>query len=547
LIEKELLEKKEEKEEQGQEEGGGEKEEEDEAEPVPLRYAGIILHPTSLPGRFGIGALGPEAYRFVDFLAAAGQSLWQVMPLGPTGFGNSPYAVRSAFAGNPLLISQKILVEEGLIEAEELARAPAFPVERVDFEPVIAWKEALLSGAYRRFRAQGRIHELDPFIEANQDWLPDFCLYMAIRHEDSRAWHEWPKPLATREPTALASARRQLADLITYHAFLQSRFADHWSKLKARANQSGVRILGDIPIFPAHDSADVWANQRIFKLDPGGQPEVVAGVPPDYFSKTGQLWGNPVYRWDVLKQEKYRWWVDRFRRTFELVDIVRLDHFRGFESSWQVPAGEKTAERGKWVRGPGMDLFARIEAELGHLPIVAEDLGVITAKVRQLRDAAGLPGMKVLQFAFDGNPRHPFLPHNYIPRCVVYTGTHDNDTTVGWFAGLSEEERGRVQRYLQSDGADIASQLIRVAYQSVAETAMVPMQDVLKLGSEARMNLPGRSEGNWGWRFRWDELDPARVSWLRELAATYGRVPAATPGTPPAEEGAPKGAAAAGR
>ena len=499
---------------------------EDDAEPALPRYAGIILHPTSLPGRFGIGALGPEAYRFVDFLGAAGQSLWQIMPLGPTGFGNSPYAVRSSFAGNPLLISQKLLVEEGLVEAEELARAPAFPADRVDFEQVIAWKEELLFRAFRRFCAQGRLRELDRFVDANQGWLPDFCLYMAIRHEDSRAWHEWPAPLARRDATALAEARRRLAELISYHAFLQSRFADQWAKLKIRANQAGVRILGDIPIFPAHDSADVWAHQGIFKLDPGGRPQVVAGVPPDYFSKTGQLWGNPVYRWEVLKDENYRWWVERFRRAFELVDIVRLDHFRGFVASWQVPAGAKTAEHGRWVPGPGMDLFARVEAELGRLPIVAEDLGVITAKVRELRDAAGFPGMKVLQFAFSGDPFHPFLPHNYVSKCVVYTGTHDNDTTVGWFAALSKAERENVQRYLGSNLSNIASDLIRLAYQSVGEMALVPMQDVLRLGSEARMNLPGRAEGNWGWRFRWEELDPARVSWLHELAATYGRIPA---------------------
>ncbi len=499
----------------------------DEPEPAPARFAGIILHPTSLPGRFGIGALGEEATRFIDFLEAAGQTIWQVMPLGPTGYGNSPYAVRSSFAGNHLLISQKMLAEEELVTRHELAQVPPFPADRVDFEPVIAWKENLLLHAYQRFRDQGRLKELDSFIEKRSSWLPDYALYMAIRHRDSRAWHEWPAPLARREPRALAEARSELTDLISFHVFLQARFADQWQKIKARAHQAGIRILGDIPIFPAHDSADVWANQRIFKLDASGRPLVVAGVPPDYFSETGQLWGNPVYRWDVLKAEGYRWWVERFRRTLELVDIVRLDHFRGFEASWQVAAGEKTAIKGKWVRGPGLDLFRKIEAELGRLPIIAEDLGVITARVRKLRDDAGFPGMMVLQFAFGGNARHPFLPHNYAPRCVVYTGTHDNDTTVGWFASLNPDERGRVRRYLATDASDIAGDLIRLAYQSVAETALVPMQDVLRLGSEARMNLPGRGEGNWSWRFRWDQLDEGRVSGLRELAATYGRLPQA--------------------
>ncbi len=515
----------------------GENELESEPEPAPPRHAGILLHPTSLPGRFGLGALGPEAYRFIDFLAAAGQSVWQVLPLGPTGFGHSPYAARSSFAGNPLLISPELLVEDGLADPAELERAPAFPAARADFEAVIRWREALLRGAFRRFLAAGRRRELEPLLEADRGWLPDYCLYMAIRDEDPRAWHEWPAPIATREPAALAEARRRLADSIAYHAFLQSRFAGHWAKMRERAGRAGVRLFGDIPIFPAGDSADVWANQGIFKLEPSGRPTVVAGVPPDYFSKTGQLWGNPVYRWDVLKAEDYRWWVERFRRTFELVDLVRLDHFRGFAAAWEVPAGARTAERGAWVSGPGLELFERVEAELGRQPIVAEDLGVITAGVRRLRDASGYPGMKVLQFAFGGDPGHPFLPHNHTPRCVVYTGTHDNDTTAGWFASLSEAERKNVRRYVGIDGdgggRDIVSGLIRLAYQSVAGMAIVPMQDVLGLGSEARMNLPGQRDGNWGWRFRWEELGEARIAWLRELAEACGRAPAAPALAPP--------------
>jgi 4-alpha-glucanotransferase len=502
------------------------------------RHAGILLHPTSLPGRFGIGDLGPDAYRFVDLLKTAGQTIWQLLPLGPAGDGNSPYSARSAFAGNPLLISLTSLVDEGLIDAHELEldAIPDFPAERVDYEAVIAWKESLLRRAYRRFTNQGRQPELDPFIEANKTWLPDYCLYMALREEQARPWHDWPAPLATRDAGALADARGRLEEAIAYNVFLQSRFSDQWGKLRDHANRSGVQIFGDLPIFLADDSADVWANQRIFHLDAEGRPLVLAGVPPDYFSETGQLWGNPVYRWDVLRADGYSWWVERFRRVFELVDLVRIDHFRGFQASWHVPAGETTAKNGDWVPGPGIELFERVEEVLGRLPIVAEDLGIIDAKVRRLLKAAGYPGMKVLQFAFTNDASNPYLPHHHIMNCVVYTGTHDNDTTGGWYAGLTEEERERVWRYLgrngSAAGADITSELIRVAYQSVAEIAMVPMQDLLRLGSEARMNTPAEARGNWAWRFRWEQIEDSRTRWLGDLAETYGRVPAPeSPGT----------------
>jgi 4-alpha-glucanotransferase len=351
---------------------------------------------------------------------------------------------------------------------------------------------------------------------------------MALRGEHPGAWQDWPSPLARRDAAALAVERARLADEIAYHAFLQYQFARQWERLRAHAHAKGVRLFGDIPIFVADDSADVWAHQPFFHLDAGGRPAVAAGVPPDYFSPTGQLWGNPVYRWDVLAGEGYAWWIERFRRAFELVDLVRVDHFRGFESSWQVPAGETTAERGDWVPGPGLDFLAQVARALGTLPIVAEDLGVITPAVHALRRAAGFPGMRVLQFAFGGDPHDPFLPHNHEPDSVVYTGTHDNDTTRGWFATLGGEERARVWRYLgyRADDLEMVVALIRLAYGSVARLAVVPMQDVLGLGSEARMNVPAVADGNWAWRLSWEAVTAERAAWLRELALTYGRLPA---------------------
>jgi 4-alpha-glucanotransferase len=364
---------------------------------------------------------------------------------------------------------------------------------------------------------------------ANAQWLPDFAFFMALRSGHSGAWQDWSPALVARDPAALAAERTRLADEIAYHAFLQFLFAQQWERLRAHAHASGVRLFGDIPIFVADDSADVWAHQRLFRLDRGGHPLVAAGVPPDYFSATGQLWGNPVYRWDVLAADGYAWWIERFRRTFELVDLARIDHFRGFESSWQVPAGETTAERGEWVPGPGLDFLSRVARALGALPIVAEDLGVITAEVHALRTAAGFPGMKVLQFAFGGDACEPFLPHNHEPDSVVYTGTHDNDTTRGWFAALAAEEQRRIWRYIGRRAGDpeIVDELIRLAYLSVAAMAIVPMQDVLALGSEARMNTPAVADGNWGWRLRWEDVAVERAAWLKELATTYGRWPAA--------------------
>jgi 4-alpha-glucanotransferase len=483
----------------------------------------VLLHPTSLPGPHGCGDLGHDAHQFVDFMREAGFTLWQVMPLGPPGYGDSPYAARSVFAGNNLLISLDSLIDEGLLRRDEV-HPPAFPVGKVDFEAVAAWKRPLLRKAFDRFKASGAARELDDFSRRNAFWLHDYALYMALAEREQTWWIEWPPELVRRRPEALERAAENLADEVQFRVFLQARFWRQWGALRARANAYGIRIIGDIPIFPAHDSADVWSHQDIFKLGRDGGPTVVAGVPPDFFSATGQLWGNPVYRWDVLQDHGYLWWIERFRHLYELVDIIRLDHFRGFQAAWEVPAGDETAEHGTWAPGPGRDFFNEVRARLGSLEIIVEDLGTITRDVRELRDSLGFPGMKVLQFAFGDDARNPYLPHNYAPDSVVYTGTHDNDTTLGWFLSLEAKERERVLRYVARDGRDIVSDLARLAYESVASTAIIPMQDVLQNGSEGRMNTPGRADGNWAWRFQWDQLHPGRVAWLRELALVTARL-----------------------
>lgn len=496
------------------------------------RASGILLHPTSLPGRFGIGDLGPEAYRFVDFLHAAGQGLWQILPLGPTGFGDSPYQSFSAFAGNPLLISPELLMQDGLLDENVLEQVPAFPEHRVDYLAVARWKHTILRQAAARFFRQGPsplFGEFEAWCQQEAGWLENYALFMALKEAYNGApWTDWDSALAQRQPAALQRARQDLQGAVRVHQFIQFIFFRQWKALREYAHAHGVRIIGDIPIFVAHNSADVWAHPELFFLDHAGQPTVVAGVPPDYFSPTGQRWGNPLYRWDRMAQDQYAWWAQRMRKTLALVDIVRVDHFRGFEAYWEVPAEEPTAIHGRWVPGPGLAFFHALEAELGPLPIIAEDLGIITPAVEQLRDACGFPGMKVLQFAFGSGPDNPYLPHNYTtPRCVVYTGTHDNDTTAGWFAQLPPEERAYVCRYLDSDGTEIHWDMIRLAMLSIAEMAVVPLQDVLGLGSEARMNLPGRPHGNWTWRCPAGALTDAVAKRLRQLALDYGRcVPA---------------------
>ena len=496
----------------------------------PVRDSGILLHPTSLPGPHGIGDLGAAAYRWIDFLRAAQQQLWQVLPLGPPGFGDSPYAARSAFAGNPLLISLERLVEADLLDAEDLAGPPLSDGARVDFAAVESFKLPLLARAFERFRTeQGLQHPaFCAFSEASASWLEDYALFTALRDAHGGAvWTTWDPPLVRREPAALDAARAQLAHEINSIRFMQFVFAFQWGRLKAAANAAGIRIVGDIPIFVAHDSADVWAHQDLFLLDEDGNPTVVAGVPPDYFSPTGQRWGNPLYRWDRLAQSGYAWWVERFRSTLQMVDIVRIDHFRGFEAYWEVPAEEETAMNGRWVPGPGGAFFDSVSATLGPLPVIVEDLGLITRPVDDLRDALGYPGMKVLQFAFGDDATNPYLPHNYDWNCVVYTGTHDNDTTEGWFASLEDRQRARVVRYLGDAPELLSRKVMRAALSSVARTAIVPFQDVLALGTEARMNLPGWGTGNWGWRASPEQLNPEHAAWLAEMTTLYGRGPRA--------------------
>jgi 4-alpha-glucanotransferase len=502
------------------------------------RQSGILLHPTSLPGRFGIGDLGAEAYRFVDFLAAAGQGIWQVLPLGPTGYGDSPYQCFSAFAGNPLLISPEALLEEGWLEPADLDAAPHLPAHEVDYGAVIAFKQALLTRAWERFKARAddaQRRDFAAFCAAHATWLEDFALFMTVKEAHSGVvWTQWEKDIAAREAAAMARWRQDSANAIEARKFAQHLFFKQWAKLRDYCHARGVKIMGDIPIFVAHDSADVWAHRELFQLNDDGTPTVVAGVPPDYFSATGQLWGNPLYRWDVLAASEYAWWIERFHAILALVDLVRLDHFRGFESYWEIPGGEPTAVKGRWVKGPGAPLFEALRNAMGVLPIVAENLGVITPEVEALRESFGLPGMAILQFAFGADAQGgTFQPHNYVRDLVVYTGTHDNDTVVGWWTGgvgdstrLAEdvrEEHEFARKYLATDGHEMHWVMIRAILASVADTAIAPLQDVLGLGSDARMNLPGRPSGNWQWRFTAEALTEAIRERLLDLTMTYGR------------------------
>jgi len=494
------------------------------------RSSGILLHITSLPGAHGIGDLGDEAHRFVDFLASAQQSLWQILPLAPPGQGESPYGALSAFGGNPLLISLTKLVEEGLLERDLLFGDPHFPTGRIDYTLVRNFKLPLLRRAFERFsssQGQRRRVDFEAFCQNNAYWLDDYALYMALKDAHNGApWWQWEADLVARRAPALLQAKSNLASEVRFLQFLQFTFFSQWFDLKKYANDHKVWIVGDTPIFVAHDSADVWAHQDLFTLDEHGSPTVVAGVPPDFFSATGQRWGNPHYRWDALERTGYEWWVNRLRETLKQVDIVRIDHFRGFEAYWEIPAQNPTAEHGRWVKGPGEPFFRAVEKALGQkLPIIVEDLGTITPDVIALRERLGYPGMKVLQFAFGGDASNPYLPHNYERGFVVYTATHDNDTTVGWFASLGERERSAVQRYLGRDGRDIAWDLIRLAMSSVANASVVPLQDVLALGSEARMNFPGKVGGNWAWRYESSQLTQRHADRLRDLTETYGRRP----------------------
>lgn len=494
------------------------------------RAGGILVHPTSFPGPYGMGDLGQAAYRFVDFLAEAGIALWQVLPLGPTGYGDSPYASFSAFAGNALLISPALLLDDGWLDAEDLAAVPSFPEERVDYGPVIEWKRSLLLRAYERFKTRATDADRDAFWSysaTNASWLDDFARFMAIKEAHGGvAWNEWEPTIARHESHAVWEWEQRLKDEVNAQRFLQWQFARQWSRLKTYANDRNIRVIGDVPIFVAFDSADVWARPDLFYLDEERRPTVVSGVPPDYFSETGQLWGNPIYRWDRMRASGYEWWVERFRQTFSQLDLARIDHFRGFEAYWEVPYGEPTAVHGRWVLGPGLELFEAVRQRLGSLAIIAEDLGVITPEVEALREALGFPGMRILQFAFSTDADDPFLPHNYPHNTVVYTGSHDNDTTLGWYVTASEEEKRNARRYLDlSDDSQFVWALIRLAFASVADQALVPLQDVLNLGTEARMNYPGRPAGNWTWRYQAEALRPQLAAQLRELVTVYGREP----------------------
>ncbi len=496
--------------------------------PLGARRSGILLHPTSLPGPYGVGDLGPAAYAWVNALEWAKQHWWQILPLAPTGFADSPYQCLSTFAGNFYLVSPDELVKDGLLSRETVA-GNSFPDDHVDFDHVIPYKIRLLTEAWANFKrgaAPNLKPEFEAFCQGESHWLEEFALFMALKDAHGGAsWLEWEPELRERQPAALAAARATLAEAIAQHQFRQFLFFRQWQALKAYANAHGVRLIGDVPIFVAADSADVWSHPEGFCLDEHRRPRLVAGVPPDYFAATGQLWGNPLYDWAAMQQTGYAWWIERVRAVFRQVDLVRVDHFRGFEAYWEVSAGEKTAERGRWVKGPGQALFDRLTETLGELPIIAEDLGTITPEVDALRQRYNFPGMRILQFAFAGAVETRFLPHNYERNAVVYTGTHDNDTTRGWYASATETERAGLRRYLGYAGYEpqVSWALMRLAWGSVADLAVAPLQDVLELGSEARMNLPGRPSGWWRWRFTAEQLTGAVLGRLGEMTETYER------------------------
>jgi len=495
------------------------------------RSAGILLHPTSLPGKYGIGDLGSEAYKFVDFLKEAEQTLWQVFPLGPTGYGDSPYQCFSAFAGNPLLISPEKLKDEGFLSDDDLKNTIQSDRKRIDYGQAIEYKKSILKKAYINFRnnSNGQEKDFEKFCNSHKEWLDDFALFMALKdHHGGAVWSSWEKDLVQRDKKVLADWENKLSDDIQYQKYVQYNFFKQWESVRKYANEKGIKIIGDMPIFIAYDSSDLWANKELFTVDEEGKLTFVAGVPPDYFSETGQLWGNPLYKWDEMEKDDFLWWRKRFASLFEVVDIVRIDHFRGFEAYWKIPGGEKTAQKGKWTKAPGEKLFDTLKKHLGELPILAEDLGVITPPVEILRDQFGFPGMKVLQFAFGTKMETKFLPHNFIPNCLVYTGTHDNDTTRAYFEKEKEKDGDifeHAQKYLNYYGNDILSELIRVAYASVANIVIIPMQDILKLGTDARMNFPSTTGGNWSWRFTWDQIGENLSKHYSGLAQLYERPP----------------------
>jgi len=495
------------------------------------RGSGLLLHVSSLPSRYGVGDLGAEAYLFVDFLAAAGQTYWQILPLNPTGtyLGNSPYTSYSVFAGNALFISPDTLKEYGLLSQADLETAPEFSADRVDYKAVVNWKAKIFRRAFHH--AEAKLEgdsSFATFCETNANWLEDFSLYAALKDQfHESAWYEWPEPVRDREERGLEEWREKLHKRMLRSKFLQYVFFNQWQNLRNYANQKKVKIIGDIPIYPSLDSADAWSQPELFKLDAQKRPIFVAGAPPDYFSETGQRWGNPVYDWDQLKETRYEWWVKRMRHNLQLCDVLRLDHFRGLVAYWEIPAEEETAVKGKWVTVPCRELFTTLRENLSSLPLILEDLGHITSDVKEVMKELGYPGMKVLAFAFGSDlPTNPYAPHNYIQNCVVYTGTHDNNTTRGWFEqDASEEDKERLQKYIGRtlDASSVSWEMIRLAHSSVANISILPLQDVLGLDSTSRMNHPSQSAGNWAWRAPATELNDATARKLKDISRLYNR------------------------
>ena len=526
------------------------------------RSSGILLHPSSLPSKFGIGDFGPNAYKFVDYLEKAGQHIWQVLPLGPTSFGDSPYQSFSTFAGNTLFISPEVLCQKGYLEERDVELAPIFSCKKTDYGNAIPFKRGLFEKAHRRFQKKAFTADqvaFQKFCEKNSFWLEDYALFASLKDyfiaerqeagfsneffafEEKTAkklsknlqkdyyfgavWSTWPEELVNREYGALEKWKRKLTTAIDRYKFLQFEFFSQWEALKQYANEKNIKIIGDVPIFVAYDSADTWANPKNYYIDEKGFPTVVAGVPPDYFSETGQLWGNPLYRWEEHEKTGYKWWIDRIRCTLNMVDILRIDHFRGFESYWAVPFGDRDATKGEWRKGPAEKLFKAVEKELGNLPIIAEDLGIITDDVRELRKKLGFPGMRILHFAFNDDSKNDYLPHNYEPNTVVYTGTHDNDTTIGWYTNGTEHEKDYVRRYMNISGDDIAWDMIRLAMSSSAVFAIFPIQDMLRLDGSHRMNIPSTSNSNWQFRFELSQLNEDDANGLRYLSELFNRIP----------------------
>lgn len=492
------------------------------------RKSGILLHITSLPGAEGIGTLGKEAYNFVDFLKETGQKLWQILPLGPVGFGNSPYQCYSAFAGNPMLIDLELLVEQELLLEEDLVEIPKFLKKRADFDRVEKWKQPILKKAFSNFtggvfqKIQNTYHQ---FLNEHGWWLNDYALFMAAKQYfgEELIWSNWEDELKFRHESGLQKYGEILGEEIDYQKFLQFLFFTQWHNLKNYANQNQIEIVGDVPLYVSGDSSDVWTNTDVFLLDENLKPTEVGGVPPDYFSGTGQLWGNPVFNWNRLKERGYDWWMARLHFNLNMFNQVRIDHFRGLESFWSVPADAETAINGKWNPAHGYEMLALIKSQIGYLPFIAEDLGIITPEVDRLRESFNLPGMKVLQFAFTTDAANKDLPHNYDNNSVVYTGTHDNDTTLGWLQSVEGEEQNLVQNYISGDDKKALAQIIEMALASVAETAISPMQDILELDTNSRMNTPGTATGNWAWRFDWKQLKVGQKNKLKVLTQKYNR------------------------